>query len=141
MTSSHAVMPTNGLRGPHASDAQRMLAMSARLSKRQAQELAAAWESDPNPHYDLFCEVVQGALISTDRRLPMGWFEAYFADQEWLEGTKALHAIADAVVATLVRDDIPHEIFHALVRPWAEYMSEHAAHKVDLRRIKEICLI
>src|SRR3954453_14939445 len=135
-------MPTSGLCGPYAADAERMLMMSARLSKSQAQELAAAWESDPNPHYDLFCEIIQGALISTDRRLPMGWFEAYFTDVvTWVDSTKALHAIADAVVATLVRGDTPHEVFHALVRPWAAYMSEHAAHKVDLRRIKEICLI
>jgi len=131
---------TGELTGPHAEDARRILSMSARLTEAQAHDLASVWENDVNPEYDEYCSAIQAALEATGRALPLGWFEAVFAEQEWVTSTKALHAIADAVVATLVKNDVPHATFFAIVRPWWQYMSTHTSTKVDLRRIKEICL-
>jgi len=131
---------TGELSGPHAEDAQRILSMSAKLTERQAQELADVWEKDTNPDYDEHCEAIQAALQRTERTLPLGWFEAVFSERDWVSSTKALHAIADAVVATLVKDEIPHCVFFSIVRPWWQYMSTHTSTKVDLRKIKEICL-
>jgi hypothetical protein len=131
---------TGELTGPHAKDAHHILSMSAKLTWQQASDLAAVWENDVNPDYDEHCQTIQNVLQSTGRTLPLGWFEAVFADHNWLSSTKALHAVADAVVATLVKDDIPQDVFFAIVRPWWQYMSTHTATKVDLRKIKEICL-
>lgn len=134
------VMATGELSGPHAEDAVRILAMSARLTFSQACELADVWENDVSPDYDENCAVIQAALESTGRSLPLGWFEAVFADHDWVSDTKALHAVADVVVATLVKDDVPNAVFFSIVRPWWQYMSRNMVRKVDLRRIKEICL-
>jgi hypothetical protein len=134
------VVLTGELSGPHSEDAERIISMSAKLSSSQALELADIWENDSSPDYDENCAIIQAALVRTSRTLPLGWFEAVFADQEWVSSTKALHAVADAVVATLVKDEVPHAVFFSIVRPWWQYMSRNTATKVDLRKIKEICL-
>lgn len=138
MAHSAVLVPTEGLQGPHAEDARHMIELSRYLTYGQAVELGATWEYDDNPEYSTHCEAVQEALALTDRELPLGWFEAVFEEYNWLTTTKALHAIADAVVATLVKDEVPTSTFKALVEPWRNYMSRNA-HKVDLRQIKEIC--
>lgn len=141
MTHSAVLAPTEGLLGPHAEDARSMVELSRYLSYGQAVELGATWEYDDNPMYSLHCETVQEALALTGRELPLGWFEAIFEEYNWLTTTKALHAIADAVVVTLVKDEIPTTTFKALVEPWRKYMSCNATHKVDLRKVKEICSV
>lgn len=128
------------LTGPHVEDAQHILAYSAVLSHEQAVDLADLWEYDINPYYDDNCVEVQNLLAITNRNLPLGWFEATFADCEWINSTKALHAIADAVVATLVKDLLPHDVFFAMIRPWWKEMSKITSGKVDLTMLTEICL-
>jgi hypothetical protein len=141
MTHSAVLAPTGGLQGPHAEDARSMVELSRYLSYGQAVELGATWEYYDDPSYSRHCEAVQEALALTGRELPLGWFEAIFEEYNWLTTTKALHAIADAVVATLVKDEVSTTTFKALVEPWRKYMSHNAAHKVDLRKVKEICSV
>jgi hypothetical protein len=141
MGHSAVLAPTAGLHGPHAEDARNMVELSRSLSYGQAVELGAMWEYDDNPKYNVHCEAVQEALALSGRELPLGWFEAVFEEYTWLTNTKALHAIADAVVATLVKDEVPSATFKALVDPWWKYMSRNALHKVDLRKMREICTV
>lgn len=139
MGHSAVLAPTAGLNGPHADDARRMVELSRTLSYGQAVELGAMWEYYDDPKYTAHCEAVQEALALTGRELPLGWFEAVFEEYNWLTTTKALHAIADAVVATLVKDEVSSGTFKSLVEPWRKYMSHNGLHKTDLRKVKEIC--
>jgi hypothetical protein len=107
-----------GLRGPHAGDAAEIVRLALTLTPVQAQSLSDMWELDTHPDYLSYCSAVSKGLAANGRTLPLGWFEATFADVPWLDGTKALHAIADAVMATLALDLVAAPITHALLKPW-----------------------
>lgn len=117
-----------GLVGPCADEAWAIVERGLALTLSEAQEVTRAWNPDaPEAVVRIYlenCRVVWKALESSERMLPLGWFEATFADVEWLETTKALHAIADAVVATLVRDKIPADVYDSLMAPWRKVV-EH----------------
>lgn len=109
-----------GLRGPMMHDAERIVRHALTFNTDQAQALSDIWELDTHPDYTSYCSIVAKALDAADRSLPLGWFEAQFADLPWVDSTKALHAIADAVMATLASDLVPSPIIHALRRPWTQ---------------------
>lgn len=117
-----------GLVGPHADEAWGIVERGITLDLREAQEITRAWNPDAPESvvrsYLENCRVVWKALNESKRMLPLGWFEAMFADVEWLEDTKALHAIADAVVVTLVKDLVPEQVYDSLTAPWRKVV-EH----------------
>lgn len=106
------------LRGPQAGEAQAIVDCALSMSRTEAIVLSRAYEADPNPHYLAQCSIIQDALEMTGRSLTIGWFEAVFRHQDWTLDTKALHAIADAVMATLVADVVPADVVVPLTRPW-----------------------
>src|SRR3954447_9784813 len=99
-------MPVQDLRGPHADEACHLLVKAVSLTLAQAQKMSDAYESEIDARYEEYCQEVWDALEHTGRILPLGWFEAIFFEAEWVDTTKALHAVADAVMATLVRQEI-----------------------------------
>lgn len=111
-------MPVQDLRGPNADEASRLLAKAYALSDDQARRVSNIYEADHDPRYDDFCTEVWNALETSGRLLPLGWFEAVFMECSWVETTKALHAIADAVMATLVRQEISHDAYQVLTLPF-----------------------
>lgn len=111
-------MPVQDLRGPHADEAAHILMKACALSFNQAEHMGVVYEADNNPEYNTYCTEVWNALEKTKRILPLGWFEAIFADTCWVDETKALHAVADAVMATLVRNDVSREAFNCLTLPF-----------------------
>lgn len=111
-------MPVQDLRGPHADEACHIISKAVGLTVDQAQHMGDVYETDTNPHYADYCTEVWNALERSERLLPLGWFEALFAECDWVDTTKALHAIADAVVATLVRSDISRDAFNCLTLPF-----------------------
>lgn len=106
------------LRGPGIEAAYAIIEAALVMSNEQAAYLSCVYEADPNEHYGPHCSVVQDALAMTDRQVQLGWFESVFRYQDWMFTTKALHAIADAVMASLVSDVISPEVVTALTRPW-----------------------
>lgn len=106
------------LRGPLADDAITLVECALSMTRDEAIALSRAYEADVNEHYIAQCTVVADALQISDRELAPGWFETVFALQDWTQDTKALHAIADAVMVTLVADIVPNDITEALTRPW-----------------------
>ena len=123
-TISHTLSELPGLTGPHATEAMDLVVRAQALTRQEALALASAWDPEAGANeireYLENCREVWGALERTGRKLPLGWFEAMFADVEWAENTKALHPIADAVVATLVKDEIPMEVYSFMTHPWNE---------------------
>lgn len=105
------------LRGPQADAAAAVVERALGLTRDEAIALSQAYELDPNENYLAHCSLVQDILDMTGRGLSMGWFEQVFAAQEWIFDTRALDAIADAVMATLVADVIPGEVVEILLRP------------------------
>jgi len=130
------MMPVQDLRGPHADEACHLLGKAMSLSFAQAQQISDLYESDNHPSYADHCREVWNALENTGRVLPLGWFEAIFADCAWVEGTKALHAIADAVMATLVRQEISRTAYNNLTLPFVvgrvQIVDDADKAKVDL---------
>jgi hypothetical protein len=112
------MMPVQDLRGPCADEACHILSKAVGLTFEQAQHMGDVYEADSNSDYNRYCNEVWDALERTERLLPLGWFEALFAETEWVDRTKAIHAIADAVVATLVRNEISKEAFNCLTLPF-----------------------
>src|SRR5438270_12094902 len=110
----------DGLYGPHAGDAAEIVRLALTFTPVQAQSLSDMWELDSHPDYLSYCSIVAKALTGNGRTLPLGWFEATFADVSWLGNTKALHAIADAVIATLALALVPAPITYALTKPWLQ---------------------
>lgn len=106
------------LRGPGAEAAQAIIEAALVMSNEQAVHLSRVYEADPNEHYAAHCTIVMDALAMTDRQVRLGWFESVFRYQEWMFTTKALHAIADAVMAVLVSDVVAPDVATALCRPW-----------------------
>jgi hypothetical protein len=106
------------LRGPRSDDALAIVQRALTMTRDEAIALSRAYEADPNEHYIAQCTVVLDALELTGRVMSDGWFERVFRFQDWTTDTKALHAVADAVLATLVSDIVPTEVTDALVRPW-----------------------
>lgn len=111
------ILPVQDLRGPHADEACHLLGKATTLTWEQASQVSAEYERDTDPNYDNYCTEVWDALERTGRLLPLGWFEGIFLDAAWVE-TKALHAIADAVVATLVRSEISRDAYNCLTLPF-----------------------
>ena len=107
-----------GLTGPYSKEAVSILRLASTFTPAQALALSDAWELDNHPDYLSYCSMVAKALEKEGRALPLGWFEAVLADCTWLESTKALHAIADAVMGTLAKDLVPSPISQALIKPW-----------------------
>lgn len=111
-------MPVHELRGPNADEACHLLGKAVVLTLDQARQISELYEADNSRYYTDYCTEVWDALEHTERVLPLGWFEAIFADCEWVEQTKALHAIADAVMATLVRQEISLKAYQCLTSPF-----------------------
>lgn len=132
-------MPVHELRGPHADEACRLLSKVAALTLGQAQKMGEFYESENDARYEDFCTEVWNALERTERILPLGWFEAIFSEAEWVESTKALHAIADAVMATLVRQEISTAAYQMLTLPFLVGCSEipETQAKIDLVRVQQ----
>lgn len=120
-------LPLQDLNGPQRGEAERIIRCALDMDDKTAQMLAAAWDNSPAAldqiEYLANCKAVWDALEESSRFLPLGWFEAIFADCSWADSTRALHPLADAVCATLVRDLIPESTFHYMVTPWEEVMS------------------
>ena len=112
------MMPVQDLRGPNADEACHLLGKAMALTFAQAEKISDIYEADTNPSYENYCREVWDALERTGRILPLGWFEAIFVDCAWVEATKALHPIADAVMATLVRQDISFAAYSTLTMPF-----------------------
>jgi hypothetical protein len=132
-------MPVQDLRGPNADEACRLLSKAFRLTSEQATHVSRAYEID-DQNYGQYCTEVWNALERTGRLLPLGWFEAIFLDCAWVNGSKALHAVADAVMATLVRQDISGEAYQCLTRPFLcrnEATVVAGGAKVDLINVPE----
>lgn len=131
------MMPVQDLRGPNADEACHLLGKAMSLTLVQAQQISDLYEADNHPSYTDYCREVWNALENTGRVLPLGWFEAIFSDCAWVEGTKALHAIADAVMATLVRQEISRAAYNNLTLPFvlgrAQPFDSSAQAKVDLK--------
>lgn len=111
-------MPTGSLRGPGADVAKAIIETALTMTHEQAVRLSRAYDADPNANYLAHCAIIQDALAMTGRSLTVGWFEAAFRYQSWTRDTRALHAIADVVMATLVADVVAAEVTDALTRPW-----------------------
>lgn len=130
------MMPVQDLRGPNADEACHLLGKALALTTEQAQQISDLYEADNHPAYTDHCREVWNALENTGRVLPLGWFEAIFADCSWVESTKALHAIADAVMATIVRQEISRAAYSALTLPFVagrvQQMVDADRAKVDL---------
>lgn len=109
---------SGSLRGPRVDIAQAIIETALTMTRQEAERLSVAWLADPNGNYMAHCAMIQDALEMTGRTLSLGWFEAIFRYQDWTLYTKALHAVADAVVATLVSDVVPAELVATLMRPW-----------------------
>lgn len=124
-------MPVHELRGPNADEACHLLSKAAALTLEQAQEMGEIYESENDARYDDYCQEVWDALERTGRILPLGWFEATFYEAEWAESTRAIHAIADAVMATLVRQEISTPAYRLLTLPFLLGCTEIPV-KIDL---------
>lgn len=124
-------MKEQALRGPYASNAMDLLRVAYGLTMDEARRLSKAWEQDDNPAYLSLCALVEEALVNSGRKVPSGWLEDYFADLTWTSTTKALDAIADAVMVVLVQDLIPQPIVQALIAPWLS-IQKYNPMKVDL---------
>jgi hypothetical protein len=114
------------LTGPHAEDCYEVIEDALTLTHDQAVALSRAYEADPNQDYLAHCAMVQDALAVTGRAIDGGWFESVFRYQDWTTDTKALHAVADAVMALLVADIIPTSVVYALTRPWISLRAQAA---------------
>jgi hypothetical protein len=113
------MVPLDTLKGPFHGDAEAIILMALSISTADAERLVAAWDADQDmDRYLEACRSTWDALTDSERLLPLGWFEAIFADCAWVDSTKALHPIADAVVATLVQDIVTPDTFATLVDPW-----------------------
>lgn len=132
-------MPVHDLRGPHADEACRLLGKAAVLTPEQALKMSEFYESENDVRYEDFCTEVWNALERTERVLPLGWFEAIFSEAEWVESTKALHAIADAVMATLVRQEISTAAYQMLTLPFLVGCAEISGTpgKINLIQVQE----
>lgn len=122
------VVPPGSLKGPGAPLALEIIQAALAMTGQQAAHLSRAYEADPNENYRAHCAVVQDALEFTGRGLTVGWFEAVFRYPDWAVRTKALHAVADAVVATLVADVIGSDVVDAMLRPWRNASPLSIAH-------------
>lgn len=115
-------LPLQDFNGPHKAEAEQIVRTALLLDERVAKRLATCWDgTNTNEDYLTYlkhCKMVWDALEESGRFLPLGWFEAIFADCEWADKTKALHPIADAVCATLARDLVPNSTFRYLIAPW-----------------------
>lgn len=121
-------VPSGSLKGPGAPLALEIIEIALRMTAEQAAYLSRVYEADPNDNYRAHCAMVQDALEITGRALSLGWFEAVFRCPEWPLRTKALHAVADAVVATLVADVVGTDVVEALLRPWRNASPLSIAH-------------
>lgn len=106
------------LTGPHAEDAFAVIERALLLTPVQARALSDAYETDSNDRYYEHCSMVQDALAVTGRVVESGWLEHFFLTLEWARDTKALHAVADAVMAILVADMLPESVVQMVARPW-----------------------
>lgn len=111
------VLPLQDLRGPYAGEAVQIILKGLSLTFDQAQHISNLYDIE-DVEYGLHCTLTWDALEVSGRMLPLGWFEAIFCDSLWAQQTKALHAIADAVMACLVRDMISLSAFHGMSKPW-----------------------
>lgn len=107
--------------GPHAEDCYEVIESALTMTREQAIALSRTYEADPNEHYMAHCSIVQDALAISGRAVDGGWFESVFRYQDWILDTKALHAVADAVMTLLVADMIPASVVYALTRPWISH--------------------
>lgn len=110
--------PSGSLRGPRSGVATAIIESALTMTREQAEFLSRTYDADPNANYLAHCAIIQDALDMTGRKLSVGWFEAVFRYQDWVLSTKALHAVADAVMACLVADVVTAEVVDALARPW-----------------------
>lgn len=104
------------LKGPHRAEALEIVGQAKRMGQVDAERISDSWESDGDlENYYATCERIFDAMAQTGRSLPIGWFETEFAGLGWVTTTKALHAVADAVSATLVMDCVSAQDFNLLV--------------------------
>lgn len=116
----------SGLCGPHAHDAEQIIDLALTFTSAQAQALSDVWELDVHPDYLVYCSIIKEALVTANYSLPIGWFEACFAEVAWSDSTKALHAIADTVMATLAKDLVATSVTQALLKPWNQIISDES---------------
>lgn len=100
-------MPNNlkKLKGPGRSEAVELVRLAQGMSREDAITVERSWMDDDDlTAYYAVCDRVWTALEDSGRFLYLGWFENVFSDAVWFPDTKALHPVADAVMATLVSD-------------------------------------
>lgn len=110
--------------GPHSEDCYEVIERALLLTPDSAAALSLAYEGDPNESYYEHCAIVQDALAVSGRTVAPGWLESIFSDATWVSETKALHAVADAVMAFLVADIIPLSVVQSLARPWISHRAD-----------------
>lgn len=120
-------LPLQDLNGPQRDSAEQIIRCALAMDEQDARRLSQAWENSPagvdHLAYLTNCKAIWDALEESGRFLPLGWFEAIFVDCAWVDTTRALHAVADAVCATLVRDIIPETTFQYMLQPWNAEMT------------------
>jgi hypothetical protein len=104
--------------------AAEIVSRALRMSEIDATRLVELWD-DPaqdQVQYLQNCAKVWDALEESSRLLPLGWYERVFRDVQWMPGApRALHAVADAVSVTLVKDLVPENVAEALLSPWRAF--------------------
>lgn len=111
----------SGLSGPNVHEVYAILDKAVTMSQEDANLLSRIWDSPSGESEDAYldnCREVWNALEISGRFLPLGWFEATFADCPWASTTRALHAVADVVCATLVKDLIDVDTLDVMTAPW-----------------------
>lgn len=115
-----SVVNVKDLRGPFSDYAAEIVDSASRMSLAEAIRLVEIWDATGDQsQYLKDCAAVWDALESSQRLLPLGWFERTFREVDWLvTEPRALHAVADAVSVTLVRDLVTEDVVHMLLSPW-----------------------
>lgn len=110
------------LRGPYADQAAEIVAHALSMTEDGARALVQLWDdpAEDQAQYLKNCARVWDALEESSRLLPLGWFERAFRDSEWFQTVpRALHAVADAVSVTLVRDLVSEDVVRNLLGAYA----------------------
>lgn len=110
------------LTGPQGRDAEDIVEAALAMTTEDAALLDQCWDPpEGGTDMDAYlsdCKVIWDALEASGRFLPVGWFEARFSHLEWTRDTRALHAVADVVCATLAKDLIPAEVYERITAAW-----------------------
>ena len=105
------------LKGPHREEAISLVDLAHRMTVEDAERVEKSWmEDDDLTAYYAACDRVWIALEEHGLFLRVGWFEKEFETAKWMQTTRALHPVADAICATLVMNVISDEDYRLLTR-------------------------